>query len=115
MKDKRGRTAESGDGRGGGEGHCVEGESVRCPAGSLPDWVRNSTGEKLDAGRRISPRGSRGAPLLVMYHRSVAAATAEERCISGKRSATGVEGRAVSVRQGPESGVRRRRMRSWEV
>ena len=88
---------------------------MRCPAGSLPDWVRKSTGEKRDAGRRISPRGSRGAPLLVMYHKSVAAATAEERWISGKRSATGVEGGAVSVRQGPESGVRRRRMRSWEV
>ena len=63
----------------------------------------------------MSPRGRRGAPLLVMYQRSVAAAMAEERCMSGRRSATGVEGRAVSVRQGPESGVRRRRMRSWEV
>ena len=97
--------------RGGREKkRCVEG--VRSPAGSLPDWVRNRTGEKRDAGRRMSPRGRRGAPLLVMYQRSVAAEMAEELCMSGSRSATGVEGRADSVRQGPESGVRRRRMRS---
>ena len=63
----------------------------------------------------MSPRGRRGAPLLVMYQRSVAAAMTEECCISGRRLEIGVEGRAVSVMHGPESGVRRRMIRSWEV
>ena len=63
----------------------------------------------------MRPRGRRGAPLLVMYQRSVAAATVEELCISGIRLEIGVEGSAVSVIHGPESGVRRRMMRSWEV
>ena len=57
----------------------------------------------------------RGAPGLVIYQRSVAAATPEHRCMSGRRLAMEMAGLMLREMQGPARGVRRRMIRSWET
>ena len=57
--------------------------------------------------------GRRGAPGLVIYQRSVAAAAPEQRCMNGMRLAMEMVGLTLSEMQGPESGVRRTMMQSW--
>ena len=63
----------------------------------------------------MSRAGVRGAPGLVMYHRSVAAATAEQRCMSGRRLDMEMAGLMLREIHGPARGVRRRMMQSWET
>ena len=70
--------------------------------------MRNKIGAKLEAGWYISLEGTRGAPGLVTYHRSVAAVTSVHRWISGRRLDTDVSGLISRETHGPESGVRRR-------
>ena len=69
-------------------------------------------GAKSEAGWNTSREGMRGAPGLVMYQRSVAAVTAEQRCMSGRRFDTEVSGLMSREMHGPVRGVRRRMMRS---
>ena len=80
------------------------------PARSLPDWVRNRMGAKSEAGWYTSLEGTRGAPRLVMYHRSVAAVTAVQCCMSGRRFDTSLSGLISREMHGPMRGVSRRMM-----
>ena len=59
--------------------------------------------------------GVRGAPELVTYHRSVAAVTAEERCMRGSREDMESDGSMLREMHGPERGVRRRIMQLWAM
>ena len=77
--------------------------------------MRKRIGAKSETGWNTSREGMRGAPGLVMYQRSVAAATAEQRCMSGRRFATETSGLMSREIQGPVRGVRRRMIRSWEI
>ena len=65
----------------------------------------------MEAGccRKLS--GKRGAPGLVTYQRSVAAAMGELRCMKGRRSAMLASGLTLSEMQGPASGVSCKMMR----
>ena len=63
----------------------------------------------------MSRAGIRGAPGLVMYQRSVAAAMAEHRCMSGRMLAMEMVGLMLREIHGPARGVRRKMMQSWET
>ena len=65
-------------------------------------------GAKSEAGWYTSLEGTRGAPGLVTYHRSVAAVTSVQRWINGRRLDTDVIGLISREIHGPISGVRRK-------
>ena len=67
-------------------------------------------GAKSEAGWYTSLEGTRGAPRLVMYHRSVAAVTAVQCCMSGRRFATDLSGVISREIHGPVRGVSRKMM-----
>ena len=65
-------------------------------------------GAKSEAGWNTRREGIRGAPGLVMYQRSVAAVTAEQCCMSGRRffCETEISGLMSREIHGPVRGVR---------
>ena len=69
-------------------------------------------GAKSEASWNTRREGIRGAPGLVMCQRSVAAVTAEQCCMIGRRFETEMSGLMSREIQGPVRGVRRRIIRS---